>query len=176
FVGAYIDCTMDQVLHAEPTLDWEGLKVMAGPFGLEGLANRYWVNDGGGLFREATAEAGLSDVGVYYSFAVAAMDLDGDRDLDLYVANDSNPNYLYRNDGTGHFQEVGLWSGAAMDEMGNAQAGMGLAAGDLDDDGLPDLLVTNFYRDVSTLYHNLGELVFADVTRSWELHDATFLP
>jgi hypothetical protein len=176
FLGAYIDCTLDQVLHARATLDWEGMKVMLGPFGLEGLGNRYFENAGGGVFREATRAAGLEDVGLYYTFGVAALDLDGDRDLDLYAANDSNPNYLYRNDGRGHFQEVGLWSGAALDAAGNAQAGMGLAASDLDGDGDLDLLVTNFYKDVSTLYRNQGDFVFEDVTATLGLAGVTYQP
>jgi hypothetical protein len=176
YLTAYIDCTLEEVLEATPELDWEGLKVMLGPFGLEGLGNRYFENLGRGRFRDATAAAGLEDVGLFYSFGVAALDLDGDLDLDLYVANDSNPNYLYENRGDGTFQEVGLWTGAALDAMGNAQAGMGLAAGDLDDDGLPDLLVTNFYKDVSTVYRNLGELVFEDVTRAMALAEATYAP
>ncbi len=176
YLGAYIDCTLDQVLDAEPGLDWEGLEVMKGPFGLDGLANRYFENLGGGRFEDATARAGLDDVGEFYSFAVAALDLDGDRDTDLYVANDSNPNYLYRNDGAGRFQEVGLWSGAALDAMGNAQAGMGLAVGDLEGDGLPDLVVTNFYKDVSTVYRNLGDFVFEDVTRKLGVAESTWAP
>ena len=176
FLTAYIDCTMEEVLHAEPELDWEGLKVMLGPFGLEGLGNAYFENLGQGRFREATKEAGLEDVGLYYSFGVAALDLDGDLDLDLYVANDSNPNYVYDNQGDGTFQEVGLWSGAALDAMGNAQAGMGLAAGDLESDGLPDLLVTNFYKDTSTIYRNLGQFIFEDISRQMALTEATFMP
>ena len=176
YLTAYIDCTMEEVLHAEPELDWEGLKVMLGPFGLEGLGNAYFENLGQGRFREATKEAGLEDAGLYYSFGVAALDLDGDYDLDLYVANDSNPNYVYDNQGDGTFQEVGLWSGAALDAMGNAQAGMGLAAGDLESDGLPDLLVTNFYKDTSTIYRNLGQFIFEDVSRQMALTEATFMP
>jgi hypothetical protein len=176
FVAGYVDCTQGEVLHAEPKLDWEGTKVMLGPFGLEGLANRYFVNDGAGRFREATQEAGLTDVGLFYSFTVAALDLDGDLDTDLYVANDSNPNYLYQNDGHGRFREVGLWSGAALSQTGMAQAGMGLATGDLDGDGLADLLVTNFARDTTTLYRNLGDLAFEDVTRPLGVRDPTFQP
>jgi hypothetical protein len=174
YVGAYLECTLEEVLTEKPRLDWEGLKVMLGPFGLEGLANHYFENLGGLEFRDATATAGLEDPGLYYTFGVMALDLDGDLDLDLYAANDSNPNYLYRNDGQGVFEEVGLWSGAALDGMGNAQAGMGLAAGDLESDGLIDVLVTNFQRDVSTLYRNLGDFIFEDVTRSFNVGQPTY--
>ncbi|MEJ2084805.1 MAG: CRTAC1 family protein [Acidobacteriota bacterium] len=174
FVGGYIDCTLEEVLEAEPTLDWEGLKVMKGPFGLEGLANRFFENRGAGEFVEATEAAGLEDSGLFYTFGVLAVDLDGDLDLDIYAANDSNPNYVYQNDGKGRFQEVGLWSGAALDAMGNAQAGMGLAAADLESDGLVDLFVTNFQKDASTLYRNLGDFVFEDVTRSVRVGEPTF--
>jgi hypothetical protein len=175
FVAAYVEATLEEVLRAEPELEWEGRKVMLGPFGLEGLANRYFVNDGG-RFREATKEAGLEDVGLFFSFGVAALDLDADLDLDLYVANDSNPNYLYQNDGAGRFREVGLWSGAALSQTGMAQAGMGLATGDLEGDGLADLLVTNFSKDSTTLYRNLGDLVFEDASRPLGVRDPTFQP
>ncbi|MEZ5332181.1 MAG: CRTAC1 family protein [Thermoanaerobaculia bacterium] len=176
FVGGYIDCTLEEVLAQRPRLLWEGMQVMMGPFGLEGLGNRYFENTEGGSFREATAAAGLTDAGLYYTFGVAAADLDGDLDLDLYAANDSNPNYLYENDGAGRFREVGLWSGAALDAAGNGQAGMGLAVADLDGDGLPEVLVTNFWKDVSTLYRNLGSMAFEDATRAVGLDGPTYLP
>ena len=164
YVAAYIDVTMKEVLEAKPTLDWKGTKVMFGPFGLEGKANEYFRNEGGGRFVRATKEAGLEDVGKYFSFGVAAVDLDGDGDLDLYVANDSNPNYLYRNDGGGKFTEMGLWSGGALGTSGEGQAGMGVAVGDFDGDGLPDLCVTNFAEDYAALYHNLGRCLFKEVS------------
>jgi len=176
FVTAYIEADMDEVLGARPTLEWNGHAVMMGPFGLEGEANAFFENLGGGRFREATEHAGLSDVGLYFSFGVIAADLDGDLDPDLYVANDSNPNYLYQNDGAGHFAEVGLWSGAAMDSHGAAQAGMGIATGDLDGDGLLDLFVTNFAEDGSTLYRNQGACLFDDDTLRAELMRATYAP
>lgn len=174
YLGGYIACTLEEVLHAKPSLDWQGLKVMLGPFGLEGEANKYFENLGDGTFREATREAGLEDVGLFYTFGIMALDLDGDLDLDIYAANDSNPNYVYDNQGDGTFQEVGLWSGAALDAMGAAQAGMGLAAGDLESDGLVDILVTNFQKDASTLYRNLGKFIFEDVSRNVRLDKPTF--
>ncbi len=176
YVAAYIDCSLDDVLHARPTLAWRGQQVMVGPFGLEGLANHYFENDGHGNFTDATAESGLEDAGLYYSFGVLALDLDDDLDLDLYVANDSNPNYLYRNDGAGKFKEIGLWSGAALDGKGQAQAGMGLASGDVDRDGRVDLFVTNFADDCSTLYLNHGNALFADVTLRYGLREPTYKP
>lgn len=176
YVGGYIDCSLAQVLAARPSLDWNGHSVMVGPFGLEGLSNRYFENTGGGRFRDATVAAGLTDAGRFYSFGVVALDVEPDGDLDLYVANDSNPNYLYLNDGKGRFEEVGLWSGAALDGGGNAQAGMGLAAGDFNRDGRVDLVVTNFEDDASTMYLNLGDALFRDATREVGLHEPTFRP
>ena len=167
---------MADVLAAKPTLEWQGQPVMKGPFGYEGAENRFFENLGGGRFRDATAAFGLVDAGKFYSFGVEALDVDGDADLDLYVANDSNPNYLYLNDGKGRFQEVGLWSGAALDAGGNAQGGMGVGAGDTDGDGDPELLVTNFWSDATTLYRNEGEALFTDVARATGVAEPSFMP
>ncbi len=176
YVCAYVDCTLDDVLHAQPSLVWHDTKVMLGPFGLEGEANRFFENSGDGTFHEATEVAGLTDAGLYYSFAVAAVDLDLDLDLDIYVANDSNPNYIYANDGAGRFEEEGLWSGAALDRKGVAQAGMGLALGDVDGNLLPDVFVSNFANDQCTLYLNLGHLLFEDATKELGLFEVTYAP
>jgi hypothetical protein len=176
FIAGYVDCTLEQVLHARRDLEWQGIPVMRGPFGLEGLADRYFENLGGGRFRDATAAAGFTDVGLFYGLGVVVLDLDGDADLDLYVANDSNPSYVYENDGKGRFREVGLWSGAALNKAGSAQAGMGVAAGDVDGDGRPELFLTTFERDASTLFHNLGELLFEDVSAAAGVAEPTFWP
>lgn len=176
YVAGYVACSLDDVLAAEPTLDWRGHKVMQGPFGLEGEADRYFVNDGRGGFRDATEEAGLADVGLFYGFTVVALDLDDDLDLDLYVANDSNPNYLFRNDGHGRFQEMGLWSGAALDRNGLSQAGMGIASGDVDRNGSADLVLTNFAEDAATLYLELGDCLFEDATVRYGLKEPSFVP
>jgi enediyne biosynthesis protein E4 len=164
YVAAYIDCTLGDVLRARPTLDWKGLeKVAVGPFGLTGAPDHYFRHEGS-RYVDATLESGLEDRARGYGFAVRAADYDGDGDIDLYVANDSDPNYLYRNDGRGHFTEVGVFSGCALDANGAAQAGMGLAVGDADGDGLTDILVTNFAQDFTTLYRGLGGGLFDDWT------------
>ena len=173
FVVGYIDAELDDVLGASPSLPWKKRLVMKGPFGLEGEADRYFENLGQGRFREATRDAGLEDVGLFYGFTVLAFDFDQDLDLDLFVANDSNPNYLYRNVGAGRFEEVGLWSGAAVTKSGSTQAGMGVAAGDVDDDGRTDLGLTTFAEDSATLFRNLGACLWSDESRRFGLLEPT---
>ncbi len=175
YVAAYIECTMAQVLASTPTLDWKGVdKVALGPFGLPGAPDHFFLSDGQGHFTEATEDAGLADRSLGYGFGVRASDFDQDGDLDLYVANDSDANYYYRNDGTGHFQEVGLWSGAAFDQHGAAQAGMGVAVGDADGDANLDILVTNFSEDFSTLYLGDGLGFFTDASDTSGIGALTF--
>src|SRR5207249_6260095 len=87
---------------------------------------------------------------------------------------DSNPNFLYHNRGGGTFESVGLLAGVALNDEARAQAGMGVDAGDYDNDGWMDLVVTNFAQDSNTLYHNLGDGLFADVTKAMGLAAPTF--
>ena len=94
----------------------------------------------------------MQDRALASGFGVRALDFDDDGDLDVFVANDSDPNYLYRNEGNGTFKEIGTWSGCALDENGAAQASMGVAVGDVMGHGRFDIFVTNFAEDFSTLY------------------------
>jgi hypothetical protein len=175
YVATYIDQSIDEVLAAERTLDWKGVdRVAVGPFGLPGAVDVFFVNDGAGRYREATAQAGLEDLGEGFGFAVRAADLDRDGDPDIYVANDSDPNYFYRNEGDGRFREVGLWSGTALDANGAAQAGMGVAIGDADNDGVLDIVVTNFSEDFSTMYRGDGGGFFDDVSGPAGIGKATY--
>jgi thioredoxin-like negative regulator of GroEL len=119
----------------------------------------------GGRFTDVTAEAGLDDRDGR-GLGVVAADLDGDGRTDLYVANDGTANYLYCNRGGFRFAEVGHDAGAAAGAAGGYQAGMGVACGDLDGDGRPDLAVTNFLGESTTLYGNLGGGAFLDRTAS----------
>jgi len=174
YVAAYIEASVEDVLKATPTLDWKGVeKVAFGPFGLEGAPDHFFRQEAG-RFVDATKEAGFSDRGLGFGFAVRTGDYDGDGDPDLFVANDSDPNYLYRNEGGGRFREVGVWSGCALDAGGAAQASMGIAAGDVFGSGRLDLFVTNFSEDYSTLYRNLGNGAFEDVSEETGVGPATW--
>ncbi len=144
--------------------EYRGQPVMCGPRGLKGAGDHLFRNNGDGTFTEVSEKAGVADPSGLYGFGVAFFDFDDDGRLDLFVANDSGPNYLYRNRGDGTFQDVSLASGAALNELGLEQAHMGVAVGDYDRDGRDDLHVTNFADDTNILYHNDGGGLFSDVT------------
>src|SRR5678816_2688636 len=140
-----------------------GVDVFCGPIGLTGEPDALYRNNGNGTFTDVTAAAGIKDPN-YYGFGVVFNDFDNDGWPDIYVANDSNPNLLFRNKRNGTFEEVGLLSGTALSESGRAQSGMGLTTGDYDGNGYLDIFVTNFAGDTNTLYKNLGNMLFADST------------
>ena len=117
-------------------------------------------NDGG-RFVDVTAQSGCTEA-EGHGLGVIAADLDGDRRIDLFVANDTTRNYLFRNQGGFRFEETGLLAGVAASVQGGYQAGMGVACGDVDGDGRLDLMVTNFYGEGTTLFQNLGDGLFTD--------------
>ncbi len=134
---------------------WRGLPVFAGPRPLAPQTDRIYRGLGGGRFEDATAAA-LEGQEARYGFQCVATDADGDGLVDVYVANDMQPNSLWRNLGGMRFRDLGLEAGCALDAEGKSQAGMGVAVGDAEGDGLPDILVTNFSNDHLTLYRNAG--------------------
>jgi thioredoxin-like negative regulator of GroEL len=127
-------------------------------------ADHLFRNDGG-RFVDVTSASGIVDRDGR-GLGVVAADLDQDGRVDLFVANDTTANYFYRNLGGLRFQEIGLAAGVATNASGGYQAGMGVACGDLDGDGRPDLAVTNFYGESTTFFRNLGGGFFGDGTRA----------
>ena len=125
-------------------------------------------NRGDGTFEEVTAPAGLFDSSSK-SLGVTMFDYDLDGWPDLFVANDTQPNKLYRNTGRGRFEEIGVRAGVAFSEDGKARAGMGVDAADLDNSGLPSLAVTNFANEMLGLYHNIGNGIYVDWAARTEL-------
>ncbi|MCB9833867.1 MAG: CRTAC1 family protein [Planctomycetes bacterium] len=177
YLSNYVVADVDDVLRAKRSLLYRGqAQVMVGPFGLEGGEDRFYRNRGDGTFEEVSDKVGLKDLGLGFGLGVLAADFDLDGDLDLYVANDSNPNYLYRNDGSGRFEDVAVVSGAAFSNDGAAQAGMGVETADFDGDGVLDIFVTHFAQDSSTLYRGEPGLFFSDVSSRSGVGWATFIP
>ncbi len=122
-------------------------------------------NDGG-RFVDVTEAAGIVDKDGR-GLGVLIVDLDGDGKLDIYVANDQSANFLFLNRGGMRFEEVGGPAGVASSGDGTYQASMGIACGDVDGDGRPDLAVTNFYNEYTTLYQNRGGGIFTDATSAF---------
>jgi len=147
-----------------PYCAYRGMRVMCGPRGLPGAPDHLFRNNRNGTFTEVTRQAGVTDEKGLYGFGVAWVDFDDDGRLDLLVANDSGPNYVYRNLGNGRFEDVSYESGAALDGSGRDQAHMGVAIGDYDRDGRADVHITNFADDFNVLYHNDGSFIFSEVS------------
>jgi hypothetical protein len=138
--------------------------LMCGPRGLPGESDHLFRNNGDGTFTDASKKAAVSDSQGYYGLASVFVDMDDDDWVDLIVANDSVPRYLYRNRRDGTFEDVSYLSGFALTNEGLAQASMGIAVGDYNGDGRVDLFLTTFSDDYKTLYRNDGNYSFSDVT------------
>jgi hypothetical protein len=176
YVARYVDAPWDEVASPGRFLVWRGVaRVMLGPAGLPGQADLFFENEGGGRFVERTEAWGLTDTMRAYAFGVVATDYDGDGWTDIFVANDSNPNLLYHNLAGHGFESAGLLAGVALNEDSRAQAGMGADAGDFDGDGQLDFAVTTFAYDHNSLYRNLGDGTFEDVSRAVGVTSSTFI-
>ncbi len=143
---------------------YRNVRVLCGPRGLKGAPDYLFRNNGNGTFTETSVKAGVADKNGLYGLGVAWFDANDDGKLDLLVANDSTPNYLYKNKGNGTFEEIGYLSGVAVNENGVEQAHMGIAIGDYDNNGRADIHITNFADDSNVLYHNDDGENFTDTT------------
>ena len=165
YVANYVEFDVANPEDYRVDCPYKGLPVFCGPGGFNRQPDKVYRNRGDG-FEDLSTATGIADHALP-GLGVVLVDLDTDGDLDIYVANDTAPNLLFRNDGDWRFEEVGLPAGVAFSGQGKDQAGMGVHTGDYDNDGRPDLFVTNFADDVNTLYQNEsggGNLQFVDVT------------
>jgi hypothetical protein len=143
---------------------WKGAPVMCGPQGLPGGKNILYHNRGDGTFEDVSTKAHIDKADGHYAFSVSTLDYDDDGWPDIFVACDSTPSILYHNNRDGTFKDVAITAGAAFNEDGRAQAGMGSTVADYDGDGRLDIFKTNFSDDTATLYRNNGDGTFDDAT------------
>jgi enediyne biosynthesis protein E4 len=143
---------------------WKGVPVMCGPRGLPWSKNILYHNLGAGKFEDVTKKAHIDQTTGHYAFSVSTLDYDDDGWPDIYIACDSTASILYHNNRDGTFTDVAVVAGAAFNEDGRAQAGMGSTVADFNGDGKLDIFRTNFSDDTSTLYRNNGNGTFDDVT------------
>jgi len=167
FVAGYVKIDLNDlpVFGSSQTCSFKGIRVQCGPRGLPGERDYLFHNRGDGTFEEVAVKAGVSDQATkYFGLGVEWADYDNDGWPDLFVADDSSPNLLYKNNHNGTFTDVGFASGVSYNRSGDEQGTMGVTWGDYDGDGNLDLFVTNFDNEYNALYKNLGSNGFLDVS------------
>jgi hypothetical protein len=153
--------------------NFRGVSVMCGPRGLQGEPDHLFHNNGDGTFTDVSAKAGVADTGAYFGLASVFIDINGDGKLDLLVADDSTPNYLYLNKGDGTFEDVSFASGYALNESGRETASMGIAVGDTTHNGRLDIYNTTFSDDYNPFYRNDGDANFTDISYQSNIAEPT---
>jgi len=178
FVSRYVHFDLDKLPtfgSDEKTCRFKGIRVQCGPWGMVGESDMLFHNRGDGTFEEVSKKAGVDDSDRYYGLGVEWGDYDDDGWPDLYVANDSGPNYLYHNKHDGTFEDVSMLAGIAVSGDGLQQGSMGVDWGDYLHDGRIGMFVTNFTEQPDTLYRNLGKGEFSDVSLPAKLAQPTYL-
>lgn len=171
YVANYVKYRLDDDLWCSK---FAGHKSYCGPTLYEGEADTLYRNNGDGTFTDVSVSAGIRAGRNGNGLGVLWFDYDGDGDQDIFVANDQSPNFLWENDGRGRFTEVAVIKGVAFGEEGNARAGMGVDSGDFDNDGRPDVLITNFSEESNALFRNEGT-GFRDVAFATGMGAATLM-
>ncbi|MDQ2776011.1 MAG: CRTAC1 family protein [Acidobacteriota bacterium] len=168
FVSNYLEFAFNKVPKPgeNPNCNWKGIPVNCGPRGLPPGVNALYHSNRDGTFTDVSVKSGIAKAKGSYCMTAVAADFDNDGWPDLYIACDSTPSFLMKNNHDGTFTDVGLETGVALNEDGMEQAGMGLGIGDYNLDGNLDILKTHFADDTAVLYRNDGKGNFEDVTNS----------
>jgi enediyne biosynthesis protein E4 len=164
YITGYVDVRSLGVAREAPVCRYLDLPVFCGPMKLKGESDLFYRNDGNGSFVNVTRAAGLHEPEPRYGFTAVFEDFNQDGKPDIFVANDSTPNYLYLNNGKAGFEEAGLTSGLAFSADGRSQANMGVAVGDVDNDGDLDVLTTTFSEDYFPLFEQAERGVYEEVS------------
>lgn len=168
FVPHYVDFDLKDLptFGSKKTCGYHDVKVQCGPRGLKGFPDTLFHNNGDGTFTEVAKLAGVDDAKRFFGLGSVWSDFDDDGKIDLFVANDGEPNYLYHNEGGGHFKEIGYDAGVAVSEDGVEQANMGVALGDFMHAGRMSIAISHFSDEYMVLYRNDGNLNFSDVSHA----------
>ncbi|HEY6332098.1 MAG TPA: CRTAC1 family protein [Blastocatellia bacterium] len=166
FVSNYVDFHLDSLPEFGKGKNclYRGVPVQCGPRGLRGAGDSLFHNNGDGTFTDVSKKAGVSDPEGRYGLTAVWIDFDRDGWPDLFVANDSGPNFLYKNNRDGTFTDIGLAAGCAVGEDGTEKGSMGVAIGDYTHKGLLDLFITEFSGEGSSLYRQDKPMLFSDVS------------
>ncbi len=175
FVSNYVDFKLEDLpqFGKGQLCQYRGIPVQCGPRGLPGSGDVLYRNNGDGTFTDVSKAAKVEDPSGYYGLGVMWTDFDDDGWLDILVANDATPNYVYRNNHDGTFTEIGLMLGLAVDENGVEQGSMGISIGDYDRDCRLDVVITNFADQYNTIYHKNADGTFTDVSRATKTADVS---
>ena len=147
-----------------------GVPVFGGPSGMTGVPDILYENDGHGHFRDISQASGIAAARPSYGLGTVILDFDGDGKQDVFVGNDSMPSFLWINQGGRRFVDQGLTAGLALNGDGEPQATMGIAVGDVNGDGRPDVFTTNFANDTNTLRVSVpGQAAWEDRSRQYNL-------
>ena len=166
FVSHYVDFHLDDLpaFGSRQTCKYRAIDVQCGPRGLKGSSSNLYHNNSDGTFTDVSKKSGIRDAPNAFGLTAVWSDFDDDGHLDLFLANDAGRNYLYQNDGGGHFSEVGFAAGVAASQDGAEQANMGVALGDYLHSGRFSIAITHFSDEYAELFRNDGGLSFTDVS------------
>lgn len=168
FISHYVEFDLHHMaaLGSSDICKYLDIAVQCGPMGMKGSPDTLYHNNGDGTFTDVSKRAGVQDDEHRYGLTAIWSDFDQDGKLDIFVTNDGQPNYLYRGNGKGVFEEVGFSSGVGLSENGARQANMGIAFGDYLHNGRTSLVISHFDNETAAFYRNDGAMDFSDVSVS----------